>query len=97
MRVSNKGLMAIASHEALVLTTYLDSKRVPTIGIGHTAAAGPPKPTPGLRITEREGMELFGRDIERYAADVREAVKVPVSQHEFEGRASQGTERRGPR
>jgi GH24 family phage-related lysozyme (muramidase) len=88
MRVSNKGLMAIASHEALVLTTYLDSKRVPTIGIGHTAAAGPPKPTPGLRITEREGMELFGRDIERYAADVREAVKVPVSQHEFDALVS---------
>ncbi|MGL4404468.1 MAG: glycoside hydrolase family protein, partial [Notoacmeibacter sp.] len=39
-RTSNKGLMELIAHEAIVLTPYRDVKDVWTIGIGHTAAAG---------------------------------------------------------
>ena len=40
MKTSLKGILAILDEEAVVLSTYKDSKGVLTIGVGHTAAAG---------------------------------------------------------
>lgn len=88
MRMSDKGMLALIRREALVLSAYKDSKGIWTIGVGHTAAAGPPIPRAGLKITEAEGMALLRRDLERYEADVRKAVKVPLAQHEFDALVS---------
>ena len=59
-----------------------------TIGVGHTAAAGPPRPNPGLRITLQKAVDIFRQDIRRYEAGVERAVKVPLKSHEFDALVS---------
>lgn len=91
MRLSNKGLAEILSHEAIVLTPYKDSVGVWTYGVGHTAAAGQPVPElmpRGVSTTIERAIEVFRVDIGRYEAGVRQAVKVPLEQHEFDALVS---------
>ncbi|MGI3168382.1 lysozyme [Pseudooceanicola sp. C21-150M6] len=95
MKVSDKGLVFIAGHEGIVPAPYFDSVGVLTYGIGHTAAAGAPNPASMARGMPADMdaalanvMAVFARDIERYAADVLAAVKVPMAQHEFDAAVS---------
>lgn len=88
MKTSEKGLLAIAAREAIVLSAYRDSVGVWTIGIGHTAPAGPPAPAAGMRITLGQALSLFRHDIARYEADVNRAVRVPLAQYEFDALVS---------
>jgi lysozyme len=88
MKTSIRGLAEIAGHEGIVLKPYLDSVGVWTIGIGHTAAAGPPNPKGHRPLTIEEAMSLFGQDIEKFEADVCRAVKVDLAQHEFDALVS---------
>lgn len=85
MRISVSGAMAIIAHEAIVLQTYLDSGGVPTIGIGHTAGAGGLIPAKGLKISVRDALKLFVRDLRKFERRVNKAIKVPMKQHEFDG------------
>jgi len=89
METSNAGLMAIVSHEGIVLSTYLDSVKVPTIGIGHTAAAGWPDPkTYTGNLTISEALNMLRSDIKKYEKGVNAAVTVPLKQHEFDALVS---------
>ena len=88
MKTSTKGLIALMNHEGVVLQSYRDSVGVWTIGVGHTAAAGVPKPSPGLKISLKQAVELFREDIRKYEAGVDRAVKVPLKQWEFDALVS---------
>lgn len=89
METSAQGLWALAGHEGIVLSRYFDSKKVPTIGVGHTAAAGYPNPaTYTGELTLSEALSLFKTDIKRYEREVNAAVKVPLKQHEFDALVS---------
>jgi lysozyme len=88
MKTSTKGLIALMGREGVVLSTYKDSVGVATIGVGHTAAAGDPKPVSGLKITLAEALEIFRRDIVKYEDRVNDAVTVPLAQHEFDALVS---------
>lgn len=89
MKVSNKGLAAIASHEGIVLSRYKDSVGVWTIGIGHTVNAGQPDPKSTTReLSIPEVMEIFRRDIAKFEDRVNRAVTVPLLQHEFDALVS---------
>ena len=46
MRMTDRGLIALARHEGIVPAPYLDVKRVWTFGVGHTAARGRARPGP---------------------------------------------------
>ena len=52
MKTSLKGILAIINEEALVLSTYRDAAGVPTIGAGHTAAAGGMAPNPDIAVPD---------------------------------------------
>ena len=96
MKVSKEGLMELIGHEAIVLTRYKDSVGVWTLGIGHTKAAGPPNPaTFDGEMTVKQAVELFAKDIAAYARDVNSALKVTVSQTEFDA-LCHSTSIRGP-
>ncbi len=61
-----------------------------TVGFGHTDAAGPgldfgPKIVPGMTLSEAEACELLLRDMAPCERQVRGWLKVPVTQHEYEG------------
>ena len=88
MKTSLEGLAFFIAEEAIVLSTYRDSGGVPTIGCGHTAMAGPPRPVPGLRIDYQAALDLLVADISRYEDDVTRAVKIPLTQHQFDALVS---------
>lgn len=84
MKVSDIGLMALICREGIALGWYYDSVKVATIGIGHTAMAGPPNPKVKGTLTIREAFDLFHHDIEKYADTVRKTINRPMLQHEFD-------------
>ena len=89
MTLSREGAMELIGHEGIVSDPYLDSVDVWTIGVGHSKAAGPPDPksvtTP---LTLKQCFDLFTKDAAKYAKAVNTAVKVDVSQTEFDALVS---------
>lgn len=88
-QLSRQGLMELVAHEGIVQTRYRDSVGVWTIGVGHTRAAGAPDPRTfaGL-MSIADVFALLRRDMARYEADVRDALKVAVSAAEFDALVS---------
>lgn len=82
MKTSLKGMLAILDEEALVLTTYKDSKGVLTIGVGHTAAAGGVAPRPGNRITIEQAISLFAVDLAKFERRVEKSVGRALAVHQ---------------
>ncbi|MBP0438398.1 glycoside hydrolase family protein [Tianweitania sediminis] len=88
-KVSDKGLVEIASHEGIVNAPYFDSVGKLTVGIGHTASAGEPDPAQHRReFTIGEIMTIFRRDIEKFEARVRKAFTRPLTQAQFDAAVS---------
>jgi len=87
-KLSKKGAMEIVSHEAIVQTPYRDSVDIWTIGVGHTAAAGPPDPKKVDSLTIKECFELFRKDIQTVVNEVNAAIKAEVTQSEFDALVS---------
>ncbi|WP_082501474.1 lysozyme [Methylobacterium sp. Leaf88] len=75
MNLSAIGEAVLIAREGRRLTAYRDSVGIWTIGIGHTAAAGPPLVTPGLRLTAAACDALFRRDVARYVRAVDDAIQ----------------------
>ena len=82
-KINAEGLRLIKQWEGKKLVAYKDPVGIWTIGYGHTDAAGPPKVTPGLRITEAEADEILKRDLGQYEQAVAQAVKVPLTDNQF--------------
>lgn len=95
MRTSTKGLAAIVKSEGVVPAPYIDPVGVWTFGIGHTAMSGEPDPAKMPRgmpddvdAAIRYAFDLFKRRIRKYEDEVAQAVRVPLSQHEFDALVS---------
>jgi lysozyme len=91
LRISDAGVKVLVEREGLKTTAYLDEVAQPpvwTIGIGHTSAAGPPKVTSGMTISEDEAWSIFWTDTERFRAEARKLVTVPLEQHQLDALAS---------
>lgn len=95
MKTSDAGLFALALHEGIVPGPYRDSVGVWTYGIGHTLGAGYPDPAKmqrgmpaNLDAALRDVFDLFRRDLPKYEAGVNRAVKVPVTQAQFDALVS---------
>jgi lysozyme len=95
MKTSDAGLFALALHEGIVPAPYRDSVGVWTYGIGHTLGAGYPDPAKMLRgmpsnldAALRDVFDLFRRDVAKYEAAVNRAVKVPITQAQFDALVS---------
>jgi lysozyme len=87
MKTSERGVAFMAVHEGVVTRAYRDVAGVWTIGVGHTAAAGPPKPVPGMTITRAEASAILARDLPQY--ERRSAAAMgDVAQHVFDGAVS---------
>lgn len=100
MKISDRGVLAIARHEGIALGPYRDSADVWTMAVGHTAAAGPPDPALQRRGDTRdwpparmqpvlsEALGLLARDLERVVRRVNAAIRVPLAQHQFDALVS---------
>lgn len=86
MQLSEDGAIESICNEAIVLSRYKDSKGIWTIGVGRTAAAGG-HPNPNTftgTLTIKEVIALFRKDSQRYVDEVNRALKVKVTQYEFD-------------
>lgn len=89
MKTSTEGLIALIGHEGIVLTRYLDSVKVWTVGCGHTKAAGGLDPATFTgTLTMKQALDMLRVDIAKYENGVNAAVKVPLEQHEFDALVS---------
>ncbi len=89
MNLSREGAMELIGHEGIVLTRYLDSVGVWTIGVGHTRAAGGVDPETFLgSLTAAEAFSLFEKDVRKYVAAVNAVLKRPVTQTQFDALVS---------
>lgn len=82
-QISAHGLEKLKQWEGLKTKAYQDSGGVWTIGYGHTAMAGQPKPYKGMVITEREAEEILLRDLSQYENAVEQSVKVKLNDNEY--------------
>ena len=59
--------------------------KVPTVGYGHTDAAGEPKfaKTKDKTFTKAEARLILERDLAQYAAVVKKAVHVPINDNQY--------------
>ncbi|MEH3118286.1 MAG: lysozyme [Methylorubrum populi] len=88
MDLSAVGRAVLIAREGRRLEAYRDSVGVWTIGVGHTAAAGPPLPRAGLRIDAEEADAIFARDVARFVGTVARALPGPLPQHAFDALVS---------
>ena len=84
MKTSDAGIAFIKRWEGVRLKAYVCSAGVWTIGVGHTAAMGDPKPVAGMKITDAEAEQILRRDLAITEAQVETAVKVSLSQRQFD-------------
>lgn len=86
MKTNDAALALIREFEGLRLEAYPDPAHgwdVPTIGYGHTSAAGDPKVTRGMKITAAGALEILKRDLGQYERAVASAVHVPLNENQF--------------
>lgn len=84
MHLSANGRAFLIREEGSINKAYRDSKGVWTIGVGHTASAGPPVPRAGLVITDKQIDELLAIDIVKYEDIINRHIKVPLNQNEYD-------------
>lgn len=84
MKISKQGLDLLIEREGKRNKAYLDSKGIPTIGVGHTG----PEVHLGLEWTDEQVEEALGADIGRFEDAINEAVAVGLEQHQFDALVS---------
>lgn len=82
--ISNNGLATITFFEGMVLKSYRDSVDIWTVGIGHTAMAGPPNPRMGFIISKAEAYNILRDDCRDTDAGIERLVKKELAQYEFD-------------
>ena len=96
MQTSPRGLVALVRHEGIVPAPYRDAAGVWTWGIGHAETSGL-APNPRLlprgmphdwRAVLPETFRLVRARLAPYEAAVRQAVTVPLTQHEWDALVS---------
>lgn len=83
MRTNAKGITLIKKWEGLRTKAYQDVAGIWTIGYGHTSAAGSPKVTSGLVITEKQAEEILRSDLKKFEDEVTNLVKVDLNENQF--------------
>jgi len=88
MKTSENGKQLIKSFEGCKLTAYKCSAGVNTIGFGNTYYTNGNKIKLGDKITQEEANKLFLDLLPKYEKTVLDAVKVPLTQNQFDALVS---------
>lgn len=86
-KTSPRGIKAISLREGTVLHGYNDSKGLLTVGVGHLVKPGEPYTLNG-KITQAESDRLLAQDLHIAESAVNNAVKVPLTQNQFDALVS---------
>lgn len=92
-RIGAAGLSLVKQFEGFEPKWYPDPAhgwKLPTIGYGHTDAAGEPKyaSTKGLVLTEEQATQVLRNDLQNYADAVSRSVKAPLTDNQFDALVS---------
>lgn len=90
MQTSDEGLQAIMHREGYRTHAYLDTKGIPTIGVGHAATGGPPPFHMGDTWTASQILTALRADVGSIEAVINRVIKRPMIQNEFDAFASVG-------
>jgi len=88
MKTSQTGVDLIKSFEGCKLTAYKCSAGVNTIGFGNTYYTNGNKVKLGDKITQDEANKLFLDLLPKYEKTVLDAIKVPLTQNQFDALVS---------
>lgn len=88
MKTSALGLKQLAAREGIRTHAYRDTRGIWTIGVGHTSAAGPPDVSEGTTLTLQQVLDLFAKDVAQYENAVNRAIKVDLTQNQFDALVS---------
>ena len=88
MRMSADGRARLMRREGVETKAYRDTKGILTIGVGHTAAAGEPRPLPGMEITLEQAEHILMLDLRPVQDVINDIVTVPLTQGQFDALAS---------
>lgn len=84
MQTSQKGIDLIEKFEGTVLKVYKDAVGKDTIGIGHLIKAGEYFTT----LTQQQAEDLLAKDLKQFEIGVMTAVKVALTQNQFDALVS---------
>jgi lysozyme len=88
MKTSENGKQLIISFEGIKLNAYLCPSSIPTIGVGNTYYLNGNKVKMGDKVTLPQAMELFESLLPKYEKTVLDAIKVPLTQNQFDALVS---------
>lgn len=88
MNTSKAGLDLIKQFEGCRLKAYKCPADVWTIGYGHTSAAGSPKVTSGMTITQAQANKILAQDLGQYENAINDSAKVDLTQDQFDALVS---------
>lgn len=84
MRASDEALNLIKSKESFSATVYICPSGIPTIGWGHAVLPN----EFFTSITKEQGTDLLRKDVTIAENCINKAVKVPLSQNQFDALVS---------
>lgn len=88
MKTSANGRAFIEAFEGKFNHAYDDGTGVLTVGYGHTDAAGLPKVTRGMCITDAECDQVLSDDLGKVEKSVSGCIKPPLAQWQFDALVS---------
>jgi len=88
MRISENGIEFIRQLEGEKLTAYPDIVGIWTIGVGHTGFVDGKPVARGMAITKEKSKEILTADLKRFESAVNNAVKVTLTQNQFDALVS---------
>ena len=89
MKISNLGLELIKEFEGFSANAYLCPAKIPTIGYGNTFYEDGRKVKLGEQISKTDALELLEKVVNKDFADkMFPAIKVPVTQNQFDAMVS---------
>ena len=89
MKISSKGLELIKEFEGFSSVAYLCPAKIPTIGYGNTFYSDGRKVKLGEQISKTNALELLELVANKDFADkIFPAIKVPVTQNQFDAMCS---------
>jgi lysozyme len=88
-QMSDNGLKFLMNNEGVVLKPYLDTKGIPTIGVGNTFYEdGSKVKMTDPPITEKRAMELFRWILKQYELAVYSNTRDDINQNQFDALVS---------
>ena len=88
-QISDNGLKFLMNNEGVVLKPYLDTKGIPTIGVGNTFYEdGSKVKMTDPPITEKRAMELFRWILKQYELAVYSNTRDDINQNQFDALVS---------